>query len=254
MLGGKMSSSHQIIKSLQSESHASADKSEHGAAKEDYAIFVPQKCYAYITPETPKHINALYTDGLNTCSGIIVKAQDNYGDYIFLCHADAYTDLSDNSHGIPGWVTKIPSNLQNITIYYDNVDDGLYKDLIEKIIKHENLRQKNISVMATEADQAKWLDMVIFRGEVFNRNTNISFERVDAIKKEFSPISEYISEIADKINNQHPPICIFDSKQVLSFEKIKTDQPWVKAVIESTQNDSQSDEEEKTHQATNNPG
>jgi hypothetical protein len=69
--------------------------------KEGALVRIPQKCYGYITPETPKHIKGLYTEGLNTCSGVTLIAHDTNNEYCFLYHADDETNLADKSHGIP---------------------------------------------------------------------------------------------------------------------------------------------------------
>ena len=65
-------------------------------------IYVPQKCYAVITPDTDKSIVGLYTDGLSTCAGIIVKISSP--SYTLLYHADARTDLSDEFEGLLGLI------------------------------------------------------------------------------------------------------------------------------------------------------
>jgi len=105
-------------------------------------IYVPQQCYAVITPETNKReIAGLCTDGLNVCSGVIVSANKNR--YVFLCHADDKVNLFDTTDGLPSWIRRMQSmegeaRIQSIEIHYDDSDaatSGHYERNIHEIMR-----------------------------------------------------------------------------------------------------------------------
>ena len=105
-------------------------------------IYVPQQCYAVITPETDKEVIAgLCTDGLNVCSGIVVNASRNR--YIFLCHADDKVDLFDSRDGLPAWIRRVQSmekmdRTMSIEIRYDDSDTASserYERRIREIVE-----------------------------------------------------------------------------------------------------------------------
>lgn len=103
-------------------------------------IYVPQGCWAAITPNLSTEYQAIGTDGLQTCTGVIVKAKTQK--CFFLCHASPLTDLLDRRDGIPAWI-EIARQFQPIdtplilTIYYDDQNDLIWI-LIDRI-KHSCL-------------------------------------------------------------------------------------------------------------------
>ncbi len=201
-------------------------------SKNHILIKVPQKCYAFITPDTPKEIKGLYTEGLYSCSGVSLVAKNDTQSHIFLCHADTLTNLLDEAHGIPGWIKKSPSFLDDVTIYYDDVEDDFYKRLLEPALQQMNKLGANVRLVPSDNEIR---DIVIFRDRPFNRRDTIDkYQVVDDTPKEQSDFVQHVSYLVyeHQFIEPHPPICVFDANDMLSVNEIFIRQPWIKDIIE----------------------
>ena len=79
-------------------------------------IYVPQGCYAAITPDTPAEVIGLVTAGMDPCSHIIVA--NNATRAMVLCHVDHQTNLEDPANGLSSWIDKVcqDRDYQNLSI------------------------------------------------------------------------------------------------------------------------------------------
>lgn len=254
MTSPRKSSSSFIFEALGSTNTNAPSERIENENNEDILVKIHQKCYGYITPDSPKHIKGLYTDGLNTCSGIVLLVHNTKNDYIFFCHADSETNLTSILHGVPSWINKIPSELNQITIHDDNALSGHYKQALEKIRDDiQSTTSKTINLIPYEGDIS---EMVAIRGEKFIRdNINHVFDTIDKFSKDSSDIDYYLSDLIEyKYENQtHDPICVFDSKKLLMQEDIVKSQPWIAQVIEQS-NQQQNLVEHNETNVIKNPG
>jgi archaellum component FlaC len=219
-----MSSAANVFKSL------SANNTSQQVKTEKLLIDVPQKCYAFITPETDKSIHGLFTSGLNTCSGIVLLAHDESKKYFFLCHADPHTDLSDQLHGLSGWLQKIPNTINKVEIQFDNVHDS-YGNKIHEVINKINSEEKTHNLVVTPIENAS-TDIVIKRDGTVIREGGIHFELLDnGYESLESDISENIADLVEFSDIANSPICIFNGKKILHTEEIAKLQPWVNDVL-----------------------
>lgn len=202
---------------------------------DDLLIKIPQKCYGFITPDTPSHIKGFFTDGLYTCSGIALLAHNTNNDYIFFCHADSETNLASTTHGVPSWLNKVPSHLDQITINYDNALDGEYKRALEKI--RDDAQKTTSKVITLAPYDGDLTEMVAIRGEAFNRsNSDKIYNAIDKFDNDSSDVVEHLHSIVEyKFENQlHDPICVYDSKKILMTEDIIKSQAWITKAIEQS--------------------
>ena len=155
-------------------------------------IFVPQHCYAIITPNTPKEYQGLMTSGLSDCTGVMISALDQEGRYACLCHADTATVLSDPDEGIPGWIRFLRHEgcVGNIEIRYKLVSWPENPDILPLSNK---LRISARGVISPIVDD-------VLRGNVYGKKildvvtslspdelTRISIHRDDDEKKRHMP-------------------------------------------------------------------
>ena len=221
-------------------------------------IHIPQKCYAIITPETIKHgVVGAFASGLNNCAGIVMLAcNEKTGQfYGFLCHADALTDLGDATHGIPGWIQKIPKDFRNVNIYCDGHEEFTLNSEGEKIscvivvteaVKKlrlakdgkEALKINIISIDATETDLAVMANKEMMR----NGWMHIYFEDDKKYNVEGSDFNIFVGNVIQntKEDTIFPPICIFDGKRVFNTADIKQSLPKIEEFLKAPDEDKQS--------------
>lgn len=218
-------------------------------------IKIPQKCYGYITPDTPSNIKGLFTDGLNTCSGITLLVHNTNNDYIFFCHADSQTNLASKTHGVPSWINKIPSHLSQITIHYDNALDGEYKRALEKI--RDDILDTTSRVINLVPYDGNLMEMVVIRGEPFNRDdADQVFNTIEKFENDTSDIVAHLYDLIEyKFENQvHDPICVFDSKRLLMTEDIIKSQAWLAQAIEPPSQQQNTANEAEVEEVRESPG
>lgn len=96
--------------------------------KENVVIYIPQGYYGIITKNTPKNVVGLYTDGIGTCCGIVATAEGE--EILFLAHIDEEIDMSDEEHGLPGWIKKMREigSIKDLRVYCGR-DTGGKRDI-----------------------------------------------------------------------------------------------------------------------------
>ncbi|HVY52944.1 MAG TPA: hypothetical protein VHA13_00305 [Gammaproteobacteria bacterium] len=199
---------------------------------EEFIIQVPQKCYAYISPETDKSIKGLHASGINTCTGIVVLAHDITNKHIFLCHADSSTNLTDKEHGLPGWFKLIPNEVKKIEIQLDNVspfEEGppIYLDAIKSAVAEEKDRDITISKIDTSSQ-----DLLIRRnGEIIRDGSSID----EVIKVSYFLSSDIERDIypLNIIGGPMAPICVFNGRGLLNKADISKYQPNIGDALET---------------------
>lgn len=156
-------------------------------------IDIPQGCYSFITPSTPRNIVGLGTIGTYPCNGVILTALD--GAYSFLCHADGSTTFTEKSHGITDWIDFI-------------INDFSQQKQPEKIKPEEILGTLQITIFTTKNEtHEKWGDEEI--GVKHHEEIN------QTIKEKYSGPNIKINIIDEK---KHSCICFRDGKFTLSEE------------------------------------
>lgn len=118
-------------------------------------IYIPQGLYGNLRQDGDHSVYGLITDGIQTCCGIAAWRE---GD-LFLCHADAQTDLFNPRYGLIRWARDLPAKETPIEIRYSNDDvDQLpqnhYKGLIDHIVSQLHLRY-HIEAHAVAAPSGK---------------------------------------------------------------------------------------------------
>jgi len=178
--------------------------------KREY-IWVPQKCYAFITPDTPKEYGGLFARGLLTCSGVTITAAAS--GYVFLCHADAGTDFFDHNDGILTWLSRIPPNLwEQVRIEYQDKsgEDYHYGNSIKNALGSSGVQLVPFPASMTEAEE-----LLVDREGKFSRDFDLSLATGMGTASA-SPIlgTGYNYNVDTRSNalcgGKHPPICIFD--------------------------------------------
>jgi hypothetical protein len=87
-------------------------------------IYVPQGCYAEISPEmTPHNIIGLMTAGMQPCCHVLVANRITH--HIILCHADTTTNLKHKQSGVPEWIKKVcpDENYENLIVNVGEKED-----------------------------------------------------------------------------------------------------------------------------------
>ena len=160
--------SKQVNNDNQNNANDNSSTSDSDDINKKVIINVPQGCYAIVTKDTPKNIVGVMTDGLISCSCVIITDEDR--ENFVLAHVDGYsTNIGDPSCGLPKWVQIIRelSGNKKINIYCtsgiwpENVKTKVdYKSWIEKILTQNNLNDLSNNVrQATSIDCAACLIM-----------------------------------------------------------------------------------------------
>lgn len=224
---GISSSSVNILKSLPNTNIATS------VEEKGELIYIPQKCYGIITPNTPQSIKGFFTTGLNMCSGIVAIAHNRNDNSIYFCHADTGTNLLDNTHGLLGWISKLPISVTSIKLVYDDVQYQHFKGMISQLnnlVKANDIERH----ITTHANQGNSTDMLVLRNGEIKYGGGVYFDYEDkgyTINSE-SKIEDKINLLVEHMDNVHSPICVFDGDHLLSLDEIFTTQPWVKNAIE----------------------
>jgi hypothetical protein len=108
-------------------------------------IHIPQGCYAKITPQTPANVAGLITEGLYTCTFLVVT--NKYKSHLFACHIDYATNIEDRELGLPAWINEISktakeNNYINIEIHYQKRQSEekllhFHSEKIKRVLKNE---------------------------------------------------------------------------------------------------------------------
>lgn len=189
-------------------------------------LYIPQKFYGFITPESDDHIEALFVSGINTCIGITLNTTgDNDRPYVFLCHADGFTDLEDEEHGIPGWIKHIPVVYSQLNIEYDN--DSKVLGLAEKLNRIANKERLTGREVTIKRVPTKYVDLAILRsGKIVRFPGMIEDELKDRtiiaygqdveidVKKDFE-IIYHLYELVYGISEPTPPIKACDKDEII---------------------------------------
>lgn len=167
-------------------------------------IYVPQQCYAVITPDTPEDVVGLCTDFLHVCSGVVVTA--NQSKYIFLCHADSSTNLFDSHNGLSSWIEQIihaerrrgNGGEVKIKMFYDDETETSnterYAENFEKLMRYYQNMGHQCEVVSLHVPQSPGI-------AIFRSNGNVI--RLEQQQQMYSPI------------------CIFNGEKLLSLAELQ---------------------------------
>lgn len=201
-------------------------------------VFVAQHCYAIITPETPVDVAGAFTEGLNTCSGVMLKASAR-GCYFF-CHADACTLLDDPVDGIPAWINLIQKRYAEIytevVLQYDRPpgERDSFDETIPAIIEARRLLPQNSNLHFNVTREVnRTTGVILYREDgrvVFDSQPRYAIEGPNAPDVYLHTVEE--SEFAyrrgdlDAVLEKHgitryPPVCVYDSRTTLTIDDIK---------------------------------
>jgi len=189
-------------------------------------IYIPQKCFGIITPKTDRDIGGLYTEGVFSCSGVVVRVIS--GNWSILCHADEQTDLEQ---GLRTWVHMIPPSSGKIIVEYDttpdNSDEHIYTPQIQNAIRflHGELRVIEPQLIYTRAEGVR-----IYRdGKVIRESCPsdaLMSEEHHEIDDSSRDMSQYIGSIHEFLDKRrYLPICVFDGRGILTIDSIKAQHP-----------------------------
>lgn len=183
-------------------------------------INVPQGFYAKITPNTPKNIIGLFTDGLGPCACVILTNSDH--SYMFLAHADvAAMNICDPKIGIPAWIKEMEQERNTIELYC-GVDTGIdagdypYKSLIEASLIANDIKGININVFNRSELQLKASSGIILRKDaeefIFtDKITGKNYEiKNDGVYLNFS--GDPLNGLRDSLKNQFNIEDLYDIK------------------------------------------
>lgn len=198
-------------------------------------IHIPQKCLGIITPKTSEEFGGMYTEGLATCSGVVVSIAK--GNWFILCHADDQTDLAT---GLPWWLGRIPRDGGTVVVEYD-LPPGEKHDVYAPQL------EKAIDSLGTELRRNVKLQLSPISVEgvrIYREDGKIIREGCpsDALEKEEKQelvggeMGAYIGNIYNFLGtNSYPPICVFDGRSVLSTDNIKAQHPALAPAFEATE-------------------
>ncbi|HVY53748.1 MAG TPA: hypothetical protein VHA13_04440 [Gammaproteobacteria bacterium] len=195
-------------------------------------IYIPQKCYGILNIDTPNNIKGLYTLGLNTCSGIVAIAKSEDDKSIYFCHADTMTNLLDNNHGLPGWISKLPSSISTIELIYDDVVEGHFKEVISQVKSIASPNNAKEKILARPRENSS-VDMVVLRDGTTYCGGGIMFDFEDkgySTNDETSMI-KYCGNLVRYHENPEAPICVFDGIKVLNENELYANHSWLRNAI-----------------------
>jgi len=201
-------------------------------------IFVAQHCYAIITPETPGDVAGVFTEGLETCSGVILKASAK-GCYFF-CHADVDTLLNDPRDGIPAWINLIRGRYAteptDVILQYDRPpgERDLFDETMDDIIKTQRVLPQNSNLrFIVTREVNRTTGVILYREDgriVFNSQPRYDIEGPNAPDVCLNTVEEsdfvYRRGDLDAALEEHgikkyPPVCVYDSRTTLTIDDIK---------------------------------
>ncbi|OGT11496.1 MAG: hypothetical protein A2X77_01675 [Gammaproteobacteria bacterium GWE2_42_36] len=209
-------------------------------------IYVPQQCYAVITPDTPEDVVGLCTDFLHVCSGVVVTA--NQSKYIFLCHADSSTNLFDSHNGLSSWIEQIihaerrrgNGGEVKIKMFYDDETETSnterYAENFEKLMRYYRNMGHQCEVVSLHVPQSPGI-------AIFRSNGNVIREGgvdIALLEGEYSaageagkvgerfavdggPLRYCIGDVIrlEQQQQMYSPICIFNGEKLLSLAELQ---------------------------------
>lgn len=173
-------------------------------------VFINQGCYGVLTPNGQQEVSGLMTRGLITCCGIAAWREG----HMFLCHADALTNLTNPKFGFIAWARKLPRSRIPIEIRYnDDAHPEIRKNLFRAIAALQ--RDYRIQIHITPAPDGRGIVMLHRDEAAHPEHAAYLFYPPGDILSKIVPLNDYAGSI-NGTNNTHslPPVCIYDDSGI----------------------------------------
>ncbi|HCU05869.1 MAG: hypothetical protein A2X77_05200 [Gammaproteobacteria bacterium GWE2_42_36] len=173
-------------------------------------VFIDQGCYGVLRPNGQQEVNSLITDGLYNCCSIAAWREG----HMFLCHADALTNLTNPKFGFIAWARKLPRSRIPIEIRYnDDSHPEIRKNLFRAIAALQ--RDYRLLVHAAPAPDGMRTVVLYRDGGAHPEHAVYSSYLPRDIRSKNVPLNEYAGSInGTKNTHSLPPVCIYDDSGI----------------------------------------